>query len=91
MPTVDQLATNVFLPLLCVSLVMGFIRLWRGPSLPDRVIALDFLSIVVMGMMIVHGIGTGEESFLDVAIVVSLLSFLTAVAFSYYLEKRASE
>ncbi|HCE17057.1 MAG TPA: pesticidal protein Cry22Aa [Anaerolinea thermolimosa] len=74
--------------LLSTALVLGFLRLARGPRLPDRVIALDLITIIVMGFIIVTAVRTRQTAFLDAAIVLALISFLGTVAFAYAIERR---
>lgn len=76
------------LPLLSGALLLTFGRLLRGPSLPDRVVALDLLSTVAIGFIAAYTVATGQAAFLDVASVLALISFLGTVAFAYYLEKQ---
>jgi multicomponent Na+:H+ antiporter subunit F len=78
----------VGLPLLVIGVVFAFIRLLRGPSLPDRVIALDILSILGIGIIVVQAVATNQPVFMDVAGVLALVSFLGTVAFSAYIERR---
>lgn len=75
------------LPLLSVALVLAFIRLVRGPSLPDRVVALDLMTVLVLGIIAAYGIGAGQPVFLDVAIVLALVSFVATIAFAAYVER----
>jgi multicomponent Na+:H+ antiporter subunit F len=84
-------AAMIALTMLSIALVLAFGRLARGPSLPDRVIALDLISILAAAMTAVYAILTGEPVFLDVAIVLALISFLGTVAFARYLEKQGAE
>jgi multicomponent Na+:H+ antiporter subunit F len=84
-----DLALVIVTPLLSLTVVSAFIRLVRGPSLPDRVVALDLLSIVGIGVIAVYAIATNEPVFLDVAIILALVSFLGTVAFAYYLIRNA--
>lgn len=79
----------VILAFLSLAIVLSFIRLFRGPSLADRVVALDFMSSLGIGIMAVYAIATDQAILLDVAIIVALISFLGTVAFAYYLERRA--
>ena len=74
--------------MLTLSVVLAFIRLLRGPSLPDRVVAFDLMTSVAVGIMALYSIATDETVFLDVAIVLALISFLGTVAFARYLEQR---
>ena len=78
----------IILALLSVGLVGAFIRLARGPYLPDRVIALDLISILAMGFIVAYAVRFNQASFLDVAIILAIISFLGTVAFAYYLERR---
>lgn len=82
-------AVQWILPLLSIAIVLAFVRLWRGPSLPDRVVALDLLATLGMGVIVVYAIATEQPVFLDVAIILALISFLGTVAFAYYLERKA--
>jgi len=77
--------------MLIVALFLAFVRLARGPSLPDRVVALDVMTVIVAGILAVDTIDTGRAVFLDAAIVVALLSFLATVAFARYLERRSHD
>jgi multicomponent Na+:H+ antiporter subunit F len=79
----------IILACLSLAIVLSFVRLFRGPSLADRVVALDFMSSLGIGMMAVYAIATNQAILLDVAIIVALISFLGTVAFAYYLERRA--
>lgn len=83
----ETVALRIVLPLLGVALLLAFIRLALGPRLPDRVVALDLMSVLVMGMIAVYGIGAEQPVFLDVAIVLGLVSFVATIAFAAYLER----
>lgn len=72
---------------LAVGLVLGFVRLVRGPSLMDRVTALELITSLVAGIVAVYAIGTDEPALIDVAIALALVAFLGAVAFSRYAER----
>ena len=85
------LLVNLVFAMLTVALVCAFIRLVRGPTLPDRVVALDLISAVVVGIAALYAIVTDQPVLLDVAIVLALISFLGTVAFAQYIEKRARD
>lgn len=80
---------NAVFILLSAGLVSAFIRLVRGPYLPDRVVALDLLSILAMGFIVAYAVRFDQPDFLDVAIILAIISFLGTVAFAYYLEQRS--
>ena len=78
----------VILPILSLSGLLVFIRFLKGPSIADRVISLDLLIIIGLGTIAISSILSDEATYLDVAMVMALIGFLSTVAFSYYLEKR---
>jgi len=78
----------VILPMLTISTILVFIRFIKGPSIADRVISFDLMIIVGLGTIAVASMLSNQSTFLDVAMVVALIGFLSTVAFSYYLEKR---
>ncbi|RLK48563.1 multicomponent Na+:H+ antiporter subunit F [Alkalispirillum mobile] len=73
--------------LLALALILSFVRLAKGPSLPDRVVALELVASIVMGMIAVYTVDTGVDKFIDVAVVMALMAFLAAIGFARYLEK----
>lgn len=75
------------LPVLGVSSVLVLIRLIRGPSLPDRVVALDLLATLTIGVAAVYAIATERSAYLDIAVIIALIAFLGTVAFAYYLQR----
>lgn len=76
------------LAILSLAVVLSFIRLVLGPSLPDRVVALDLMTTLGIGVIAVYAIATNQTILLDVATVVALISFLGTIAFAYFLERR---
>jgi multicomponent Na+:H+ antiporter subunit F len=74
--------------MLMVAIILAFVRLMRGPSLPDRVVALDLTSTLSLGIIAAFAVASGETVYLDVGIVLALIAFLGTVAFARYLEKR---
>ena len=74
--------------LLSVSLLLAFIRLAIGPSLPDRVVAMELIASIVAGLVGVHAIDTGVSAYLDIAIVLSITAFLAAIGFARFIQVR---
>jgi multicomponent Na+:H+ antiporter subunit F len=79
---------SIVFVLLSISFILAFIRLAIGPRLPDRVVALDLVAFLVLGFISAYSIRSNQNGFLDVAIVLALISFLATVAFAYLLERR---
>jgi multicomponent Na+:H+ antiporter subunit F len=78
----------VIFPILTLSVILSFIRLYKGPEVADRVIALDLIITIGIGLVAVYSIRTGQAMFLDVAMIFALIAFLGTIAFSFYLSKR---
>jgi multicomponent Na+:H+ antiporter subunit F len=81
---------NGVLAILCVAMFLAFWRLLRGPTLPDRVVALDLIALLSVGFIAMYDIVTNDTVFLDVAIVLGLVAFLGTVAFARYVERGAA-
>ncbi len=73
------------LALLSLALLLAFVRLVKGPTLPDRVVALELVTTLLVGVVGVYSISSRQPVFLDVAIVLALVAFLGAVAFARFL------
>lgn len=85
--TVSDLALYGVLPILGIAMILALVRLLLGPSLPDRVVALDLMTSLGIGTIATYAIATEQAALLDVAIVLALVSFLGTVAFAYYIER----
>ena len=84
MSVFDQVA---FSALLLCSL-MCLYRVGKGPSAPDRAIAIDILGIVVVGFCCIMSLQTSQEYYLNIAISWALISFVGTLALAKYLEGR---
>ncbi len=74
-----------------LSILVIFLRLVIGPSIEDRIVALDLLSANAIAFIAVYSIQKNTTTFLDVGIILALLAFLGTVAFAYYLGRRGKE
>lgn len=84
------LAVDISLGLVCLAFFIAVVRLVRGPTLADRVLALDMLVTVGIGFIAVITVRTGYSQYLDVAIALGLVGFLATVAFARYIIARGS-
>jgi multicomponent Na+:H+ antiporter subunit F len=83
-----NLFLEIVLGVLALAAVAGFVRLLQGPSLPDRVVAFDLLATVGVGISAAYAMAHNQPVFLDVAVVIALISFVGTVAFARYIEER---
>lgn len=86
-----QLAAQVAIGLLLVALLLVLIRLIRGPSLADRILALDLLTTLAVALIAALVVLTGFTLYVDIAIAVGLLGFLSTVALVRYLLSRTAD
>jgi multicomponent Na+:H+ antiporter subunit F len=82
-----EIAINSSIIMIGISLILIFIRLAIGPTIEDRIVALDLLAANAIGFVSVYAIQNKTTTFLDVGIIIALLAFLGTVAFAYYLER----
>jgi len=73
--------------LVCTAFLLATLRLVRGPTMPDRVIALDLLTTLAVGFLAVHAQATGHMIYLDVALGLGLVAFIGTVAFGTLIER----
>ena len=79
--------TTAALVMLALAAALAFIRLLLGPTLPDRVVAIDLLGVLIVCIVVTVAAATGQQTYLDVAIVIALISFVGTVAYARYIER----
>lgn len=82
---------NAAVLMICCAFFIALIRVVWGPTLPDRVVAVDLIGISAVCLMVVGAAGSKEAAFLDAAVVITLLGFLGTVAYARYAERRTRE
>jgi multicomponent Na+:H+ antiporter subunit F len=83
-----EYASVVAIVILVIALLMTVYRAVVGPTLPDRVIALDMLVGIVIGFIAVIALRTGYTLYIDIAIALGLVGFLATVAFARFILAR---
>ncbi|PKP47801.1 MAG: hypothetical protein CVT94_10370 [Bacteroidetes bacterium HGW-Bacteroidetes-11] len=74
--------------MLSAAMLLALYRLAKGPSLPDRIVALDLIASLSIGFTIVFAIYTRQVRYLDIAAIVALVIFIGTVAYATYLKKK---
>ena len=82
---------DVAVMMICAALFVALFRVVQGPTLPDRVVAVDLIGVAAVCLMVVAAAGSKEPTFLDAAVVITLLGFLGTVAYARYAERRTRE
>lgn len=84
---ISGLLLKIALGILIVALFLAMARLIKGPRLYDRVVALDLITSISAGIILVYAVMTGQPVYVDVAVIIFLIAFLGTVAISKYLTK----
>lgn len=87
MDTVLATITQTTLVTLGVALLVAFVRLVKGPTLPDRIVAMDLFGVLVVGLIVVLAGSSRVHATLDAAIVIALIGFLGTIAYAIYVER----
>jgi multicomponent Na+:H+ antiporter subunit F len=80
---------QIIFALLIAGMFLALIRLLRGPSLPDRVVALDLMAMLSIALIATYTVSTNQQIFIDSAVVLAVIAFLGTAAFAYFIEKGA--
>jgi multicomponent Na+:H+ antiporter subunit F len=84
---VFAIVSQITLVMLGVALLIAFIRIVKGPTLPDRIVAMDLFGMLVVGLIVVLAAWTGVSATLDAAIVIALIGFVGTVGYANYVER----
>ena len=78
---------NVLILLIALSLVLTLIRFLKGPTLADRVIAFDSMSVIATSLLVVLSFHFHKSLYLDLAFVFGLMGFIGTIVFAKFLDK----
>lgn len=82
-----KIAVAIAIAMQAVSLVLFAWRALRGPTVPDRVVATDAVAVVLIGLIVTGSMWLRETKYLDYALVLAILSFVSTIGFARYLER----
>ncbi len=71
--------------MLGISILLAFIRLLKGPDLPDRILALDTLYINAIALVVLLGLHLGSALYFEAALLIAVMGFVGTIALSKYL------
>ncbi|SFN35550.1 multicomponent Na+:H+ antiporter subunit F [Paenimyroides ummariense] len=86
--TVEDYIAYVVMPIICLAIFFIILRFIKGPQVVDRVVALDLMITVGVAFITLFSIVVNNPMFLEEAMIMALIAFLSSVAFSYYIFKR---
>lgn len=82
-----EVALQICLAAVAVSMLLCTWRLWHGPTQPDRVLAIDTLYINVVAMVILLGLTWQTALLFEAALIVAMLGFVSTVALARFLTR----
>lgn len=85
--TIQTTGAAIAAVLLLAAMICAGIRIVRGPTGPDRVVALDLLGVLGVAGAGMAVVASGSAAFIDIALGVALVGFLAAVAFAGFIER----
>lgn len=74
--------------LVMLGVLLAMFRLVKGPTLPDRIVALDTMTVLIVAFCGLFALDTGVTAFLDVAVALALIGFLATVALARFVERK---
>lgn len=80
-----ELATDIAFGLLGIAMIFALVRLILGPTLADRILALDVANTVGIGLIAVFAVHVQQSLYVDVAISLALVGFVATISFARYL------
>ena len=75
------------LTLFALTIVIALIRIIKGPSMPDRAVALDMIGVNLISMIAVISIVLKTKAFLEAILILGILAFISTIAISKYVER----
>ena len=86
---IEFICSSVML-MLTVAFGAAIVRVVIGPTLPDRVVALDMAGTIVVALILTHCVQSGSSFYIPAAISIALLSFIGTVALALYIRRGGS-
>ncbi len=83
-----ETVTTICFVLLGLAMLGAIVRIIRGPTLADRILGLDTITVLAVGTIGLFAVASGQTLYADIAIAVALVGFLSTIAFSRYLLSR---
>jgi len=81
-----MIGINIYLAVIAIATLLSMYRVFKGPTTVDRVVAVDIMTTITTGLMVLFALYYKRAIFLDVALVYAVLAFLGVIAFARYLE-----
>lgn len=90
-PVFLELCLDIGLVLMLLALALSVVRVWRGPTSADRVVAIDLFGTLCVAFITLLALHLGRAVYLDAAIALALVAFFGSVAYARFLERRVAD
>ena len=79
-----QTCIDIAMGAFALAMVLNMYRLLRGPGVPDRILALDTLSVNTIALLVLAGLRETSTIYFEAAVVIAMLGFVTTIVLSKY-------
>jgi len=84
---VTTIIFTIAIVLFFIAIAMALVRVIKGPSLPDRVVAFDVIGVNLISSVAVFSVLLSTVAYLEVILIIAILAFISTIAFSKYIER----
>lgn len=82
-----QMMLAIALVLFAIAIGLAVLRIILGPSMPDRVLALDVIGVNLISSIAVTSVMLNTKAYLEVILILGILSFIGTIAYSKFVER----
>ncbi|MTD31094.1 Na(+)/H(+) antiporter subunit F1 [Planomicrobium sp. YIM 101495] len=82
-----EIVLTIALSLYILAILLALYRIIRGPSMPDRVVALDMIGVNLISAVAVFSVALSTHAFLEVILIVGILAFISTIALARFVER----
>ncbi|WP_339825274.1 K+/H+ antiporter subunit F [uncultured Arenimonas sp.] len=79
-----QTCIDIAMGAFALAMVLNMYRLLRGPGIPDRILALDTLSVNTIALLVLAGLRDASTIYFEAAVIIAMLGFVTTIVLSKY-------
>ena len=84
MPPILATALSIAMGCLALALALNLYRLFKGPGIADRILALDTMVINAIALIVLHGIAAGTTIYFEAALLIAMVGFVGTVAYAKF-------
>lgn len=86
--TIPEFILYIAFAFLILAMVITLVRLLKGPTINDQITAMDLISSIIIGLILVYSVLISNSMYFDIPVILSLVSFIGTIAVSTYISKK---